>query len=974
MEKKREPLLYRPVAEAESEFWREVAGLDKIIDAGCYIVQLKHDTGNDELPLPDCNQEHYIVGTLIVTESGMYGPIQSNHMIGQILTLTSCSQEVTNVYSRTFVDDKWGDWRSLAFTGMYDRISSTDELVATIEELVAETQSIKAGLSSEIDRSEIANDSMKKNAVQSGSLQFTPDTDCIKVTYSDIDGSLISEVLVPSATTELAGVMSAEDKKRMNDLWSQSNILTFESGGISSSGVLESNPKRIRTATFLTTPFSYSLKDGYSVVQVLKYDPDENFIGYVATKENYVKDKFLYKISFKKNDGGDFEENENPISDYAGPIMSMVANLEEKTATAIQEVRDEIGFSLKLEVGSIDSSNGNYTTDSNRARTCGLLSSPLSIRTNEGYQIIHAIKFDKDEQFLGSVLLSAQEIDITESDECLYKFTFKRIDNGNITNFDDVVADSKTSLVKKAEDTFEQVGELQESVANNKSKIDGLMPLVQSLKKSTVDGVLPTSRNLEKLVTLPGGNVGCEAVSNFTATTYFRATNTWSATHSHILTAVVLKISNPSLLGFNTLTAVSLNCNYYTDNGYKNNICQEIVRLDENTYLLYDLSGKCVNSKGEEVLPATSYVRVSANTDVTIEIKKFYCAAVEYDGDITTYRECLISTALADYVWKDTLVSYKAVVDRNLSAGIAFWGSSSTEGNWVKNVAANLNMPYYWGGVGGENIWAIMGRMGVLPLRIETPITIPASVSEAVELPNNYNLKVKWKGVYKDAKIWVSSSVSPEKLLVNPCYIAGVRGNLIGSGASNGEESLKFQRLEDGVAVTTRVYEPIYTFGFRETRDCVWFLACHFNGGQSSAEELVELYKKMYDASESKKVLILGRHKVANGTVTSPTLAELKEQENALEDEFGLMFFNTREYMCGKGFERYKELYPANYTTADVSQAAQGITPDCMYESVANVHFNTRGYAVLTEGITNVLVQLGYNLFRAGGDISHPVY
>ena len=105
-----------------------------------------------------------------------------------------------------------------------------------------------------------------------------------------------------------------------------------------------------------------------------------------------------------------------------------------------------------------------------------------------------------------------------------------------------------------------------------------------------------------------------------------------------------------------------------------------------------------------------------------------------------------------------------------------------------------------------------------------------------------------------------------------------------------------------------------------------------------------------------------------------PTLAELQEQENALEDEFGLMFFNTREYMCGKGFERYKELYPANYTTADVEQASQGVTPDCMYESAANVHFNTRGYAVLTEGITNVLVQLGYNLFRLGGDISHPVY
>ena len=839
--KEQMPVRYKRLDSGQGTDSNFERSLDLIFSPGCFTVEIDHSAKDVGLPIDDCGEEHYLVGNLVVTDSGTAGHKQENRVTGQQLTITSRKGKETKVFTRTFAGGVWSQWRSLARTGMYDNISTPDELLATVESLVNENT-----------RAKEVEEEVKCAAVDISSLACTAGNENVTITGKSMDGEVLHSVEIPAATTEQAGVMSADDKKRLNEC--------------------------------------------------LTISPD-----------------------------------------------------------------------LNLEIGSINPNDGTYIINSNRARNANFLRPPLYVKTNDDYLIIHALKYNKDKQFLGNVLINGQEVNISENNDDLYKLTFKRIDNA-VFNLNDVIADSKTSIVKQVDDLQLQVESVSNEVSSNSIKIEELSPLKQIAEKIIINGVLPTSRNFQNLLTLSDGNVGSEQVSEFPTTTYFRITNTWADTHKYVLSAAVVEISNPSLLGFNTQTAVSLNCNYNTDNRYKNNICQELVRLDENIYLLYDLSGKCVNGNGAEVLPTTSYIRVSANTDVTIRIKKFYCAAVDYNGDITRYRECLISTALADYVWKDTLVSYKAVIDRNLSAGIAFWGSSSTEGDWVKNVAANLDMPYYWGGVGGENIWAIMGRMGVLPLRIETPITIPASASEAVELPNNYNLKVKWKGVYKDAKIWVSSSVSPEKLLVNPCYIAGVKGNLIGSGSSNGLEPLQFQRHEDGEAVTTKAYEPIYTLGFRETRDCVWFLACHFNGGQSSTEELVELYKKMYDVSESKKVLILGRHKVANGTVTSPTLAELQEQENALEDEFGLMFFNTREYMCGKGFERYKELYPANYTTADVEQASQGVTPDCMYESAANVHFNTRGYAVLTEGITNVLVQLGYNLFRLGGDKKHPVY
>ena len=199
MEKKKEPLRYRPVAEAESEFWRQVVGLDKIIDAGCYIVQLKHGAGNDELPLPDCDQEHYIVGTLVVTDSGTGGPIQSNRVIGQVLTLTSRKEKETKVYSRTRVDDKWSEWRSLATTGMYDKISTTEELLSTVEELVAENTSTKR-----------VEEEIKHSTVDISSLICTAGNVNVAITGSSMDREVVRSIEIPVATNDTAGVMSAD--------------------------------------------------------------------------------------------------------------------------------------------------------------------------------------------------------------------------------------------------------------------------------------------------------------------------------------------------------------------------------------------------------------------------------------------------------------------------------------------------------------------------------------------------------------------------------------------------------------------------------------------------------------------------------------------------------------------------------------------------------------------------------------------
>ena len=319
------------------------------------------------------------------------------------------------------------------------------------------------------------------------------------------------------------------------------------------------------------------------------------------------------------------------------------------------------------------------------------------------------------------------------------------------------------------------------------------------------------------------------------------------------------------------------------------------------------------------------------------------------------------------------------VCDRDTTfAGITFWGSSSTEASWIQDVADALDMPYYWGGVGGENIWAIAGRMGVLPLRLRSDLTIPASKNTPVVFGESqtYRFYQRWNGRYTQlAAIWTSKTAPEYKLLVNPCYIAGVKG-VIGGGGQNSGNPCYFQRLEDGEEVIAKQYEPIYTYGFQQTRDSIWFLACHFNGGESDNTELVALYKKMVEYNTSGRVLILGRHRTANNeeTITSPTLADLQAQEVALEDEFGLMFFNTRAYMTSYGWEQYKKLYPNGYDAADELDASQGIPPNCLYANDTNVHFNSKGYGILSDAIIERLRELGYNLYRAGGEMTHPTY
>lgn len=123
----------------ETDFYWE-RSLDLILSPGCYMVEIEHAAANVGLPFEFCGQEHYIVGNLVVTDNGTKGVKQNNRLTGQALVVTLQGTTETKIYTRTIANGEWGEWRSFAYTGMYDNISTTDELLASVEELIKDNE------------------------------------------------------------------------------------------------------------------------------------------------------------------------------------------------------------------------------------------------------------------------------------------------------------------------------------------------------------------------------------------------------------------------------------------------------------------------------------------------------------------------------------------------------------------------------------------------------------------------------------------------------------------------------------------------------------------------------------------------------------------------------------------------------------------------------------------------------------------
>ena len=178
--------------------------LDLILSPGCYSVEVEHVDADLGLPIKFCGNKHYIVCTLIVTDNGTDVEL-GNRLTGQVLIITPQENQETKIYLRTRVSGVWSEWRSLAMTGMFDDISSTDELVATV-----------AGLVDESIRAKEVEGSVKHAAVDISSLSCIADKENVAITVKSMDGEVVHSVEIPVATTEKAGLIGTADKIKVD--------------------------------------------------------------------------------------------------------------------------------------------------------------------------------------------------------------------------------------------------------------------------------------------------------------------------------------------------------------------------------------------------------------------------------------------------------------------------------------------------------------------------------------------------------------------------------------------------------------------------------------------------------------------------------------------------------------------------------------------------------------------------------------
>ncbi len=106
---------YRSIKDESRSTSQLTGGLDKHLTAGYYQVEINHTTAGDVgLPAGTCSREHYVTAHLLVTESGTDKALQKNRKVGQVLFLTGCAGNVTQIYTRCGTRSAggctWGSW------------------------------------------------------------------------------------------------------------------------------------------------------------------------------------------------------------------------------------------------------------------------------------------------------------------------------------------------------------------------------------------------------------------------------------------------------------------------------------------------------------------------------------------------------------------------------------------------------------------------------------------------------------------------------------------------------------------------------------------------------------------------------------------------------------------------------------------------------------------------------------------------
>ena len=223
------PVRYKTLNGGSNNGLKCERSLDLVFTPGTFTVEIDHTHVNVGLPIDFCGKEHYIVGTLIVTDSGNAGRTQKERAIGQVLMFTDRESKETKIYTRTFVNGEWSEWRSFVYAGMFDKISTTDELLATVTSIVNKTKKIEANLIYGIVQ-----------AIEANKVQILTTND---------NGGVRDILEIPAATAESAGVMSAVDKRGLEYIKAQGDYNSNKIVNVYKASIAKGNLSSSHTIT-----------------------------------------------------------------------------------------------------------------------------------------------------------------------------------------------------------------------------------------------------------------------------------------------------------------------------------------------------------------------------------------------------------------------------------------------------------------------------------------------------------------------------------------------------------------------------------------------------------------------------------------------------------------------------------------------------------------------------------------------------
>lgn len=403
------------------------------------------------------------------------------------------------------------------------------------------------------------------------------------------------------------------------------------------------------------------------------------------------------------------------------------------------------------------------------------------------------------------------------------------------------------------------------------------------------------------------------------------------------------------------------------DTNYVTTYLDEVYQVGEKYVRIIIVSAKSYN--GDIIYPNRMYFFGSEDKVFKFHIYDFKAWAINNitDDDFTSLVDSIIT-----YVKKGQILSFSNFSSGVLTAdkikginnilddiikklnippvpGIVCWGSSSTAGGgWVNKLSELTGMKTYNGGVGGENLWTILGRIGSDPMRLKQSITIPADAT-----PIQLGTVAAWGGgsIFEVRGHKVTPLLQGDGL-INPVIIDGIEGTIKWNGSRYDDPNgyYTFTRSVAGEERTTLPDEIIFSYGSRTMRNCIQILLLGYNQGYSSTEEYVEMVKRAKEFAYNGMCLIVGRHAATDKEAADKIIAE----EVEFKKEFGMMFVSSREYMILHGLQE-AGIEP---TAEDEEDIANGIVPRSL--RVDTAHFNTAGYSIFLNLIYRRGKELGY--------------